>query len=129
MSAGRRPRVATSTTNHTTTSFTPAVPGTAGFVSKWMLLQASFELGPLGVVAVVVVVLSSLAAVAYVWRIVERAYFGTPPEGAVAGEAPPALLAGLWLVALANIYFGLAPQLPVGLAQTAAGSLLGNLPQ
>ena len=75
------------------------------------------------------VILSSLAAVYYVWRIVEQAYFGEPAEGASSGEAPPALLAGLWLVAIANIYFGLAPQLPVTLAETAATNLLGLAPQ
>jgi multicomponent Na+:H+ antiporter subunit D len=103
------------------------IPGTAGFISKWLLLQAAFQQGALGMVAIVVVVLSSLAAVYYVWRIVEQAYFGEAPEGAVAGEAPWALLAGLWLVAIANIYFGLVPQLPLSLAETAAGNLLGLL--
>ena len=77
----------------------------------------------------VVVVLSSLAAAYYIWRIVEQAYFGKPVEGATAGEAPWPLLAGLWLVAIANIYFGLAPQLPVTLAETAATNLLGLAPQ
>ena len=101
------------------------IPGTAGFVSKWLLLQAAFQEGALGMVAIVVVVLSSLAAVYYVWRIIEQAYFGEAPEGAVAGEAPWPLLAGLWLVAIANIYFGLVPPLPVTLAETAAGNLLG----
>ena len=105
------------------------IPGTAGFVSKWLLLQAAFEHGTLGVVAVIVVVLSSLAAVVYVWRIVERAYFGQAAEGAVPGEAPLPLLAALGLVAFANIYFGLVPQLPIGLAETAAANLLGHLPQ
>ena len=103
------------------------IPGTAGFTSKWLLLQAAFQQGALCMVAIVVVVLSSLAAVYYVWRIVEQAYFGEAPEGAVAGEAPWALLAGLWLVAIANIYFGLVPQLPLSLAETAAGNLLGHL--
>ncbi len=104
------------------------IPGTAGFVSKWLLLQAAFQAGPLGMVAVVVVVLSSLAAAYYVWRIVEQAYFGAPTEGTRGGEAPWPLLAGLWLVALANIYFGLVPQLPVTLAETSATNLLGLAP-
>jgi len=105
------------------------IPGTAGFVSKWLLLQAAFQEGTFGMLAVVVVVLSSLAAAYYIWRIVEQAYFGKPVEGATAGEAPWPLLAGLWLVAIANIYFGLAPQLPVTLAETAATNLLGLAPQ
>ncbi len=88
------------------------------------------EQGTIGLLAVLVVVLSSLAAVVYVWRIVERAYFGTPVDAsATRREAPPALLLGLWLVAIANIYFGLAPQLQVTLAETAATNLLGLSPQ
>jgi multicomponent Na+:H+ antiporter subunit D len=103
------------------------IPGTAGFISKWLLLQAAFEQGTVGIPVILVVVLSSLAAVVYIWRIVERAYFGTPPEGATAGEAPLPLLVTLWLVAFGNIYFGLAPQLPVALADSATLDLLRHL--
>ena len=104
------------------------IPGTAGFISKWLLLQAAFDQGALGAVAIVVVVLSSLAAVVYMWRIVEQAYFGTPTSGVEPAEAPLPLLLGLWLVALANVYFGLVPHLPVTLAETAAADLLRHLP-
>jgi len=67
--------------------------------------------------------------VVYIWRIVERAYFGTPTTTATAtGEAPWPLLAGVWLAALANVWFGVAPGLPVGLAEAAAAELLRHLP-
>lgn len=104
------------------------IPGTAGFVSKWLLLSAALEQGVLGAVAVLVVIASSLAAVVYVWRIVERAYFGTTATDAQPGEAPWPLLAGVWLAALANVYFGIRPALPVGLAEAAAETLLRHLP-
>ena len=104
------------------------IPGTAGFISKWLLLQAAFEQGTLGVVAIVVVVLGSLAAVVYMWRIIEQAYFGTPTSDGELAEAPLPLLLGLWLVALANIYFGLVPHLPLTLGESAAAELLGHLP-
>jgi multicomponent Na+:H+ antiporter subunit D len=107
------------------------VPGTAGFVSKWLLLSAAFEQGTLGIVAVVVVVLSSLAAVVYVWKVVETIYFGDTPAIATqvrtTGE-PRSLLGGIWVVAAANIYFGLFPGWPVTLANAAATSLVGHLP-
>ena len=103
------------------------IPGTAGFVSKWLLLQAAFEEGALGIAEIIVIVLSSLAAVVYVWRIIERAYFGEPKPGATVGEAPLPLLACLWLAALANIYFGLAPALPLALADSAIMDLLRHL--
>ena len=54
------------------------VPGTAGFVSKWALLQAALEAGQPWVAGLVL--LSSLLAVAYVWRVVEILYFREPPE-------------------------------------------------
>ncbi|MCR9106420.1 MAG: monovalent cation/H+ antiporter subunit D family protein [Gammaproteobacteria bacterium] len=108
------------------------VPGTAGFVSKWLLLQAAFAQGALGIAAVVVVIASSLAAVFYVWRIVECAYFGNAQApgdaAAVVTEAPLPMLLGLWLVVIANVYFGLAPELPVSLAESAAADLLRHVP-
>jgi hypothetical protein len=39
----------------------------------------------------------------------------------------PALIAVLWLAAIANIVFGLAPDLPLGLAQNAGETLLEHL--
>ena len=107
------------------------VPGTAGFVSKWSLISASMELGAVGLPLVAVILISSLMAVVYIWRIVEAAYCG-----AAAGDAPPAprrpvspvLVTIVWVAALANIYFGLAPELPLTLARDAAGELLRHLP-
>jgi multicomponent Na+:H+ antiporter subunit D len=105
------------------------IPGTAGFISKWLLLTAALGQGALGIIAVVVVVASSLAAAAYVWRIIERAYFGTPAATArqAETEAPWPMLCGLWLVALGNVYFGLMPGLPVDLSEAAAVELLRHL--
>jgi multicomponent Na+:H+ antiporter subunit D len=53
------------------------VPGTAGFVSKWYLILAALEKGQWWLVGAIL--LSSLLAVAYVWRFVEVAYFRAPP--------------------------------------------------
>src|SRR5690606_31573965 len=51
------------------------VPGTAGFISKWYLVLAAFELDwwPL----IIVILVGSLLAIVYVWRVVEVAYFQT----------------------------------------------------
>src|SRR5210317_283254 len=51
------------------------IPGTAGFVSKWYLISAAMELGTAGLPLVTVVLVSSLMAVVYIWRIVETACF------------------------------------------------------
>lgn len=101
------------------------IPGTAGFISKWLLVLAAMEQGQFGILLVGLILLSSLMAVYYVWRVVEKLYFGEPQvSGVIAKEAPPLLLTGVWLVALANIGFGLFPDWPLGLANDAARSLM-----
>lgn len=57
------------------------VPGTAGFVSKWVLVQALVEQQLWALVAAVLV--SSLMAVVYIGRVVEVAWFRDAPAGAV----------------------------------------------
>jgi len=105
------------------------VPGTAGFISKWYLIGAAMNEGTLGVVMVIVILVSSLMAVIYIWRVVEAAYFSEKPQGqSVVGEAPWPLLAVTWTAVLANIYFGLLPQIPVSLSTQAAEILLEHLP-
>jgi len=104
------------------------VPGTAGFISKWYLVSAALEAGPLGYFLIAVIVIGSLMAVVYIWRIVEAAWFepAAHPDSDVR-EAPAPMLAIVWLAALANIYFGLFTELPRVLASGAAESLIGQL--
>lgn len=100
------------------------VPGTAGFISKWYLLLAALEQGQWWLVFLIL--LSSLLAVAYVWRFVEAAYFREPREDLDAKATVPwsmALPAAL-LVA-ATVYFGLSTAFTVGSASQAATFLMG----
>ncbi|MEM9256309.1 MAG: monovalent cation/H+ antiporter subunit D family protein [Pseudomonadota bacterium] len=103
------------------------IPGTAGFISKWLLIQAALGEGRMAWALVAIVLVSSLMALAYVWRIVETLYLKpavvTPAEP---GEAPLSMLLMAWLVALANIGFGLFPQFPLALSSAAAELLLRN---
>ena len=48
------------------------VPGTAGFISKWYLVQAALTKGWWWLA--VLILLSSLLAVAYVWKVIEVAW-------------------------------------------------------
>ncbi len=99
------------------------VPLTAGFISKWYLLQATIEQALWPLAAVVVV--GSLLAVVYVWRVVEVAYFQPRPVSArKAREAPLSLLVPTWILVLANIYFGIDTRLSVDTAIAAARTLL-----
>ncbi len=105
------------------------IPGTAGFVSKWYLISAAMEFGTLGLPLVAIILVSSLMAVVYVWRIVEAACFAEPAtEPTPVGGVSPALVAVLWLAAIANIVFGLAPGLPLALSGEAAAQLLDHMP-
>lgn len=102
------------------------VPLTVGFVSKWYLVQAALEQGlwPLAVL----ILLSSLLAVAYVWRIVEAAWFAPPSaKAAAAVEAPLALLVPIWVMAGATIWFGLDATATMKVARLAAATLLKGL--
>ena len=101
------------------------VPLTAGFISKWLLLDAAFGLG-LWWLALLIVA-SSLIAIVYVWRLIETAYFRPRPENRErVAEAPLSLLVPTWLLALANIYFGIDTRLTVDVASRAAVQLLGG---
>lgn len=103
------------------------VPLTVGFISKWYLLLAALEQDLWWIAALVL--LGSLLAVIYVWRIVETAYFKPAPEGQSApAEAPASMLIPMWLLVLANIYFGIDTSLTSGAAINAAQHLLGVMP-
>jgi multicomponent Na+:H+ antiporter subunit D len=103
------------------------VPLTVGFISKWYLVLAALERGWWPVAAVVLV--GSLLAVAYVWRVVETAYFQAPeePQSIAVTEAPWSMLVPTWVLIIANIYFGVATDLTLGTARRAAELLLGGL--
>jgi multicomponent Na+:H+ antiporter subunit D len=106
------------------------IPGTAGFISKWLLIGAALERGPWGWVLVAVILVSSLMAVVYIWRIVENLYFLAPIQSdsqsdRQTSEAPLQLLLVTLLVALLNIFFGLFPGIPLALANSTATLLMG----
>ncbi len=97
------------------------VPGTVGFVSKWYLVLAALERGWWWLA--MLVLLSSLLAVIYVWRVVEACYFREP-----AGEwkeAPLSMVIPAWLLVAACVYFGLDTTVTVGAASDAARALMG----
>jgi multicomponent Na+:H+ antiporter subunit D len=103
------------------------VPLTVGFVSKWYLLMALIEKGWWPVAGLIL--LGSLLAIIYVWRIVEVAYFKPPlPGRGDIKEAPMSMLIPVWILVLANVYFGIDTRLSVQVATAAAGSLFGVNP-
>ena len=101
------------------------VPLTVGFVSKWYLVLAALQKGWWPVA--VLILLGSLLAVAYVWRLVEAAYFQEPETPGVR-EAPLSLLIPVWFLIAASLYFGVNSDFTVGVATRAAQGLLGVMP-
>ena len=101
------------------------LPLTVGFISKWYLILAALERGWWPIAGLIL--LSSLLAVAYIWRVVEAAYFREPAtHHPRATEAPLALLVPTWILVLANFYFGIDTSVTVGIADNAAKVLLGS---
>ncbi|HIF56053.1 MAG: monovalent cation/H+ antiporter subunit D family protein [bacterium] len=101
------------------------VPLTVGFISKWYLVQAALEQGMWPVAGVVL--LGSLLALMYVWKVVEVAYFREADPELEISEAPLSLLAPTWVLVLGNLYFGINASDSVDIATRAAEMLLGAL--
>jgi multicomponent Na+:H+ antiporter subunit D len=99
------------------------VPFTAGFVSKWALVQALVAQGAWALVAAVL--FSSLLALVYVGRIVEVGWFREPPAGAPAG-VPVSMTAATWALVLLSLYLGVDSSAIGGWADAAARALLGS---
>ena len=103
------------------------VPGTAGFVSKWYLVLAALEKGQWWLV--MLILLSSLLAVVYVWRFVEAAYFREPRKDLVTAPALPwSMRVPAMLLVAATVYFGLDTSFTVESAARAAELLIGGRP-
>jgi len=98
------------------------VPLTAGFVSKWFLIKASFEAGYWGLI--LVIVFSSMLAIVYIWKFVEIAYFKSADKDAIVidgdRKTPYLLFFALSVFVFANIYFGVDSYLSVDVANAIA---------
>ena len=101
------------------------VPMTVGFVSKWYLVSGALEAG-LWPVAMLIL-LSSLLALVYIWRVIEVAYFQSPSPADCdrLREAPLSLLVPIWILVGSTVFFGIFTHLSVGMASAAARMLLG----
>lgn len=97
------------------------VPLTVGFISKWYLVTAALEQNHWVLAALVLG--GSLLAVIYIGRILEAAYFQKLPETQdpkKIKEVPMLMLAPMWVLVLANIYFGIDTSLTTDAASAAS---------
>lgn len=101
------------------------IPLTAGFVSKLALVSAALDANMWPLAALIL--LSSLLAVVYVWRVVEIAYLKPVPENAPKpAPVPLSMLVPTWALALASIWFGANATYTMDIATTAARHLMGG---
>ena len=102
------------------------IPPTVGFVSKWTLIQAALEKESYLIAALIL--LSSMLALVYIWRVVEAAYLRPAPKGHEAvGEAPLSMVVPTWIMSAACIYFGIDATRTLEVARSAASFLLSGV--
>jgi multicomponent Na+:H+ antiporter subunit D len=103
------------------------VPMTAGFISKWYLVQAAMERGYWHIALVVLI--GGLLALIYVWRLIEIIWFAKPddPHKRVA-EAPLTMLLPMWILIGASVVFGVDATWTAQSAGEAARLLLPGGP-
>ena len=102
------------------------LPLTTGFISKWALITAALDKGWWIIAALIL--LSSMLAVVYIWKVVEVAYFRAPPAGAPEiSEAPLSMLIPMAVLVAVNLYFGINATLTLDIATDAANQLVQNL--
>jgi len=95
------------------------VPGTAGFISKWLLIEAAID-KELWLVALAIL-LSSLCALIYIWKIFEVMYFSDANGNY--NEVGLITLIPIWFLALFCIFLGVNTSLTVKIASMAAETL------
>ena len=97
------------------------VPPTAGFISKWYILQGALDAK--STAAIVVIVLSTILNAAYFLPVVYAAFFRKPPDGGANdhGEAPLAIVIALTITAGGTIVLFFLPDLPLALARSMVG--------
>jgi len=74
------------------------------------------------------ILLSSLLAVVYVWRVVEVMYFQEEHSAARSEDPPPSMLIPTWVLIGATIFFGFSTDLSAGVAHEAAVMLFRGSP-
>jgi len=103
------------------------IPPVNGFISKWYLVQGSYDVGQMAFV--ITFLLSGLLNAGYFFSIVVRAFFAPSDKFTRFGEASPLMVVPLMITAALSLLMGLFPdRLPYffQLASSVAQSVLGG---
>lgn len=97
------------------------VPPTAGFLSKWYIMQGAWQSELWGVIVVLTV--STLLNAGYFLPVIYRAFFKPLPvnDPHPHGEAPLAIVLALSVTAMGTVALFFVPQIPLELARTLIG--------
>ena len=100
------------------------VPPTAGFLSKWYILQGAFAVE--SYFAITVIVISTLLNAGYFLPIIYAAFFKKPVDGKELSyhEAPLPIVLALTLTAVITILLFLFPEVPLQLVTLLAGNMI-----
>lgn len=103
------------------------IPPVNGFISKWYLVQGSYDVGQTAFV--ITFLLSGLLNAGYFFSIVVRAFFSPSPKFTKFGEASPLMVVPLVITAALSLLMGLFPdRMPYffQMASSVARSVLGG---
>lgn len=102
------------------------VPFTGGFISKWLLIKGALDavLPVPSLLIVLLIVASSLLAVAYIGRVVYEMYLAEPDGSVPRVNVPAGMLIPLIFMAAANVYAGVDAEGLTTVARQAADILL-----
>jgi multicomponent Na+:H+ antiporter subunit D len=101
------------------------LPLFSGFITKWYLALGSIEAGMPWFIGLIV--LSGLLNASYFFPIIWQAFFDIDahkPRTFSLDKIPASMSVAMVLLALAVLYFGISPEIPLSLAVKAAGMLL-----
>ena len=103
------------------------IPPVNGFISKWYLVQGSFDVGQMAFV--IILLLSGLLNAGYLLSIVVRAFFAPSDKFTKLGEASPLMVVPLAITAVLSLLMGIFPdRVPYffQLASNVAQSVMGG---
>ncbi len=100
------------------------VPGTAGFISKWLLVEAALDSG--STLIALLIVVSSLLAIVYIWNVTEHIFFKESNLEYVAPVLSFRIYIPVWILSLSCVYFGVHTDLVLDAARIAAKTFFVN---
>ncbi len=102
------------------------IPPTIGFMSKYYLVLGAVEAGQY--LAAAVLLIGSLLAVVYIWRVIEIMYFGDHHENTLHSgfEAPLSMLVPVLILAASCLLLGIFVDIPLEIIGPAVTLLLGG---